>query len=291
MQIVYHIGAHCTDDERLLKALFKNREALGRQGVAVPGPSRYRKIIRETIQGLDHGPPAPDAREILLDSILEQDGISRLVMSNPNFICVPPRIFEKGVFYGLATEKVSGLARLFPGDEIEYFIGVRNFATWLPELARHGEGRSLDELMGGLAPQDLRWSEVIARIRAADPHAALTVWANEDTPLLWSEILRDISGLDPAAPLAGGFDLLSEIMSEEGMARFRAYLKSHPPQTEIQKRRVIAAFLDKFARPEAIEEEIDLPGWDDALVDDLTALYEQDLYEIARVPGVTLITP
>ena len=44
-------------------------------------------------------------------------------------------------------------------------------------------------------------------------------------------------------------------MSKEGMQRFAAYLKSHPDMTEIQKRRVISAFLDKFALEEEIEEE------------------------------------
>ncbi|MEM6478856.1 MAG: hypothetical protein AAF647_07400, partial [Pseudomonadota bacterium] len=85
--------------------------------------------------------------------------------------------------------------------------------------------------------------------------------------------------------------LLSEIMTEEGFNRFLAYLKSHPPQTGVQKRRIIAAFLNKFALEDELEEELDMPGWTTEIVDGLTDAYEEDLYTIERIPGVTLISP
>ena len=61
--------------------------------------------------------------------------------------------------------------------------------------------------------------------------------------------------------------------------------------SEIQKRRVIAAFLDKFAQEDAIEEELDMPGWSEELIDQLTEIYDDDLYAIQRIPGINLITP
>ena len=110
-------------------------------------------------------------------------------------------------------------------------------------------------------------------------------------PLIWSQIIRDMAALDVQEKIAGGFDLLATIMSKEGMQRFRAYLDSHPDMSEIQKRRVIAAFLDKFALEEEIEEELDMPGWTEALVDELTEIYDDDVALIQRIPGVNLITP
>ena len=80
-------------------------------------------------------------------------------------------------------------------------------------------------------------------------------------------------------------------MSKEGMQRFAAYLKSHPDMTEIQKRRVISAFLDKFALEEEIEDELDLAGWTKDLMDDMTDGYDEDILEFQRIPGVTLIAP
>ncbi len=39
MEIVYHLGAHCTDEDRLLRCLLKNRGILAQQGIIVPGPT------------------------------------------------------------------------------------------------------------------------------------------------------------------------------------------------------------------------------------------------------------
>lgn len=117
------------------------------------------------------------------------------------------------------------------------------------------------------------------------------MWCNEDTPLLWPQIIREVAGLDLGEEIVGEFDLLNEIMSKEGMQRFAAYLKSHPEMTEIQKRRVISAFLDKFAFEEKIEEELTLSGWSEDLMDDMTDVYEEDMLDVKRIPGITLIAP
>ena len=81
MQIVYHIGANCTDQDRLFKSVLKNAETFSEQGVKVPGPGKYRRLIRETIQALDGQEPASDTREILVDAILDDEQCNRVVMS------------------------------------------------------------------------------------------------------------------------------------------------------------------------------------------------------------------
>lgn len=291
MQIVYHIGANCTDNDRLLKSLLRNTEAFSAQGIKVPGPGKYRRLIRETIQNLAGADPAPDTRDILIDAILDDDQATRLVMSNSTFICVPFRVFENGVFYGLVEPKVRGLQQLFPTDQIELFLGLRNPATLIPELYSGIKNKSFGDFMHGMALKDVRWSDVIRRIRACAPDARLTVWCNEDTPLIWSQLVRDLSGVDPLTKIVGGFDLLAAIMSPEGMKRFLSYLKSHPPQTEVQKRRIISAFLDKYAIDSEIEDEVDLPGWTEALLDELTGIYDADVAEISRMDGVKFIAP
>ena len=291
MQIVYHIGANCTDDERLLKSLLKNAEAFSKQGIRVPGPGKYRRLIRETIQNLGGADPSPDTRDILLDAILDDESATRLVMSHAAFICVVNRIFEGGQFYHLTEAKVAGLRSLFPQDEIEFHIGLRNPATFIPATFREARFEDFRTFMNGLDPRQVRWSSVIETIRRTVPEASVTVWCNEDTPLIWSQLIREVSGVDPLTQITGGFDLLSTIMSREGMQRFLSYLKSHPPQTEVQKRRIMAAFLDKYAIEAEVEEEFDLPGWTEELITELTHLYEEDMERIERMPGVTFISP
>ncbi|MEL6915539.1 MAG: hypothetical protein AAFP13_13655 [Pseudomonadota bacterium] len=291
MEIVYHIGAHETDEDRLIRCLLKNEASLAERGIAVPNPGRYRKLMRETLQAMVGRTQPSISRDEMLEAILGDAVADRVIMSNANFCCINARVFENGDFYGLGPLRVAALGRLFPGDKIELHMGIRNPATFVPAVLNPLSDRVRGDIRAALDPFALRWSDVIARLSEALPEAEVTIWCNEDTPLLWSEIVREVSGLEHGVPIVGGFDLLSEIMTAEGFRRFLSYLKSRPPQTEVQKRRVIAAFLDKYALESEVEEELDMPGWTDETVETLTRLYEEDVYAIERMPGVTLITP
>ncbi|MCV2893877.1 hypothetical protein [Lentibacter sp. XHP0401] len=291
MQIVFHAGAHNTDEDRIIKCLLKNRPDFNALGINVPPPGRYRKLMHQTLLAMSEAPPSPDARDILIETILEEEPCERMLLSNENFFCVPNMALRGAQFYDKGHERVDLLSQLFAEDEIEIFLGICNPATYLPAQFRRTKFDDFADMTFGADPRDLRWSDLVYRIRENNPNIALTVWCNEDTPLIWGQIIRELAGIDPNAKIKGGFDLISEIMSAEGMARFRAYLAEHTDMTEFQKRRVIAAFLDKFAREDMIEEELDLPGWTDALVDELTEIYDEDVFEISRIPGVNFIAP
>lgn len=291
MQIVYHIGANCTDQDRLLKSVLKNVETFANQGTKVPGPGKYRRLIRETIQTLEGQAPAADTREILLDAILDDEQCDRLVMSHAQFICVHRRVFESGIFYALAEEKLLGLAKLFPDDEIEIFLGLRDPATFIPAVFGDSPVDNYEKFMNGLDPTDVRWSDLIARIRAILPQAKITTWCNEDTPLIWAQLIRKLGGVDPLTRITGGFDLLNAIISAEGMKKFISYLKANPPQTETKKRDMIHAFLEKYALLDEVEDVIDMPGWTAEYVSHLTALYDEDVYRIEQMEGVNFIAP
>jgi len=291
MDIVLHAGVHCTDEERLVKCLLRNKDRMLPHGIAVPGPSRYRRILREAMFAQETAPPAPEARDVLLDTIVEEDGASRLLMSNQHFFAVPNFAVMQGRLYPQAAVRVGQLKALFPQDRLTVAFALCNPATFLPALYKIGGAGEFLDFLKGSDPRLLRWSEMVQRIRDAHPDVELLLWCNEDTPMIWAQIVREVAGLDHTAKISGGFDILHEIMSKEGMHRFRTYLASHPVMTERQKRRVIAAFLDKFAVEDQIEEELDLPGWDEAYIDELTETYEEDVFLIERIPGVQVITP
>ncbi len=294
MQIVLHVGAHVTDEGRLLKGLMRNAAPFAARGIAVPPPSRYRTLLRDAMTALGPGAtPHPDARAMVLAQLLDagQPEPERLILSQENLFAFPSHVIEGGVLYRRAAERLAALARLFPGDSIEVFLGLRNPASFLPALAAQADRVKFDAQLARTDVYELSWSRMIMDLRSALPQIDITVWANEDTPLIWGSLLREMAGIEPNVKISGAFDLLSEIMTKEGMIRFRAYLKTQTVMTEMQKRRVISAFLDKFARPDQIEQVVDLPGWTDDLVADVTESYEEDLYQIARIPGVTLIAP
>lgn len=291
MQIAFHIGANCTDEDRLLKSILKNASTLLQQGIAVPGPGKYRSLIRETIQALDGEYPTQDTREILLDAIVEDDDITRLVMSNDNFIAVPKRIFDSGVFYPQAEMKVRGLHQLFATDQISLFMGLRNPVSFLQETAKRAEATSLGAYLGLQDPTDLMWSDVIRRIKRAAPDTPLCVWCNEDTPLIWEDLIRRISGIAADSPILGEYDVLSGIISETGLAALQARMDADPTADRATRHNMIADVMEEHALPEQYEDHIDLPELDADTIIEMTENYEDDLEDIAQMEGVELIMP
>jgi len=291
MQVALHAGAHMTDEDRLLTCLSENRETLARFGTNVPPPASYRKLLRDILQHAQEDRLAEDARDVVIDAISTDDVTDRLVLSNQGFFGTPKMAVAGPILYPAADMRLSLFRQLFAGDRLELFFGLRNPAMFLPALLRGTPYSSVARLLNDNDPTEMRWSELIARIRTAHPDLPITVWCNEDTPLIWSQIVREMAGIDATVPIAEEFALLSEIMTKPGLQRFHAYIEAHPGMTEVQKRRVIAAFLDKFADEAAIEAEPDVPDWTEELVARLTELYDEDLYEIERLDGVQMITP
>lgn len=290
MQISYHIGAHCTDEDQLVKSLLKNRDVLAKEGVIVPGPSRYRPIIGEIINKLDGARASADTQDVLLETIMDVDEAERLVLSQDSFLGVSSRVLEHGQLYHLMAQKAVRLRNLFPDNPVEFFLSIRDISTFIPALFGKNGGKDFPGFIKGVDPFSLFWSDAIETLREAVPDCPITVWCNEDTPLIWPEVMHEVAGVDAHVRMKGGFDILTDIMANEGMKRLRTYLGTHPPQNEIQRRRILAAFLDKYAMEEAIEEVVDLPGWTAEVISELSQSYDDDVLEIARLPGVTMLT-
>jgi hypothetical protein len=291
MQIAHHIGAHGIDEDRLLKSTLRNADALVRNGICAPGPGKYRSLIRTTIQGLDGAQPAPDTRDVLLDSIIEDDNAQRLLLANGNFICVPNRVFEHGVFYPQAEPKTRALRNLFPDDELSLFFGMRHPATFLQDLLRRPKATTFATFLGITHPTDIRWADVVRRIQAGAPNAHITVWCEEDTPLLWPQLIRRFTRIPATAPILGGLDALDGLMRREGFTVLRDMLNAHPTANEIARQNMIAECWETYAIPDADDVEIDLPELDADMVQAMSENYENDLTEIAAMNGVTLVLP
>jgi hypothetical protein len=103
-------------------------------------------------------------------------------------------------------------------------------------------------------------------------------------------VLQAVSGHDDTAMLEDTDELLAGIMSPDGLARMRNYISTHPPQSMLQRRRIVSAFLDKFALPDRIEMQFDMPGWTEEMVQAMSAGYLDDIERIRAMPGVTFIS-
>lgn len=291
MKISIHLGAHCTDEDQLLRSLLKNSEYLLDQDVCVPGPSRYRGLISDALVKLAGQVADHETEEMILDALISSDGAKRLVIGHQNFLGAPHRALEHNTLYHLAQRNTVWQRNLFPSHEIEFFIALRNPATLVPALLSSVNANQKDALLAELDPYALHWSSVIEDIREANPDCPITVWCNEDSPMIWQEVLAAVTALDPARQFDGRFDILNAIIQKVGMQRLHDYLEARPDLNGVQQQRVIAAFLDKYAIPERVEQEIDLPGWTAELVDELTDAYDEDVEHIEHVPGVRVLMP
>lgn len=290
MQIVYHLGAHCTDEDRLLRCLLKNRAMLATHSIVVPGPARYRKLLRDTAVQLKGQRASVETQALVLEQIMDEDRADRLILSWDSFLSFPQWAVRSGL-YPLAGERIRAFTQIFPEIEAVLYLGIRNPATFLPALFDKQKVKSYDEFLNGIDPLFLRWSDVIAQIRSENPDIQLTVWCDEDTPLIWPEVLAAVTGLEGKAALDGEDELLASIMAPEGLSRMRDYLVKNPPASSTQYKRIVSAFLDKFVLSDKIEMDVVLPGWSAELLDSMTTAYDADVARIADMEGVDFITP
>lgn len=290
MRIVYHLGAHFTDDERLLRCLLKNRDLLVQNEIVVPVPNRYRRLLRETTTKLKGKAATVDEQALILEQIMEEDRANRLILSWESFLSLPNYVLNERL-YPAAGERVRAFCQIFPEIEAEFHLAIRNPASFLPQLYERLKPESYRDFLNGADPLNMCWSDVIERIVDANPGVPLTVWCDEDTPLIWPEILRAVAGLPEGTQLDGEADLISGLMSGEGLSRLEAYLQSHPPQSVMQRRKIVSAFLDKFALPERIDQEIEMPSWTADTVAEMTRSYDADVARIAQMDEITFLAP
>lgn len=291
MKIIIHLGAHCTDGDQLVKCLLKNSDKLIEQGTHVPNPRSYRSMLRETLQTLKDEPANDEVRRVVLDTLIGEEDADRIVLSHDAFLGVPGRSVGHDMFYPLASGKSPRLRGLFADCEVEFFIGLRDPATFLPSVFERANETNFETFMSKADPIRLRWSNLIARIQARVPGTPITIWCNEDTPLIWPDILQAMSQHDEHTILDGQYDFVSSLMTKAGGERLMAYLAEHPAKDRHQAQRIVSAFLDKFALPDIIHQEIDIPGWTVSYIDTLTRLYDEDMANIETLPGIRFIKP
>lgn len=291
LDVVFHLGAHCTDEDRLLRGLLKGRETLLRGGVAVPAPGRYRNLLRQAMMPLKGRPASPGLHEALVDTITDADDTRRLILSHDSFLCLPARVFGPGGPYTMAGAKAAAYANLFPGARITFLMALVNPATLIPALAARLPDIDYETLMNGCDPRSASWIPVIAALREAVPAARLVVWCHEDAPVIWPEILRAAAGPAADLPLAAGADLASSLLTPAGAQRLADHMRLHPPADASAFREVLRDHLSSHAAPGALDIEIGLPGWNHKLIADLTANYDRDCDIIGAIDGVETIQP
>ncbi len=292
MQVVFHLGAPCTDYDLLLRTLIRNRAALEIRGIEAPPPGRYRAIVRDTARALKGKPASEEAQHALLHAILDEPARTRrMILSDPRFVCINRLVIQGPQIWPMIDRQARHLRALFPEAQVEFFVGMRDPATHIPELFRTSRFSDFAEFTENMQPHAVAWSEMLRRLTKTHPDCPVTVWCNEDTPLVWGELLHRIAAVGREMAFEGRDALLEQIMQPAGFKRFQDYLAERPPRDEVHRRRIASAFLNRYAVDERLEEEVDLPGWSEDYVEALSRAYDEDMAAVARVPGVRFVAP
>ena len=98
MRIILHAGAQCTDDERLLKTLLRNKETFAKAGVAIPHPKSYRTLLYKMLTNKNNPMTGENFLAIILKDTIVQS--NTVILSNP-------------LFFG-SSKEVLGPKQLYP---------------------------------------------------------------------------------------------------------------------------------------------------------------------------------
>lgn len=290
MQMVFHLGVHGTDGDRLLKTLLNNRSALLRNHTEVVPPARHRGLFEEAMMALNGGPATAEMQQIMLDAMLDSEAPHRVLMSSPTLLGAPTRAVGSEGLYPQIGARAVALANLFPDAQAEFFVAIRNPAVLLSKLMHLNVG-DYGTLMQGCQPGELRWRDAIRRLVNATQGRRVVVWCHEDVPMIWPELVRLIGDMAPDMPLSGGLLYMHELLGDAGLARLREAMAGRDQISIAQRREIHAQILASHIRPGATDEDITLPGWTQATVDEVTGIYRSDVAEIAVLPGVEFILP
>ena len=245
LRVVFHLGVHQTDEDRLVRSVLKNRGVLALEQISVPGPGRYRIVLRDVVNRLRGEPATAEAEELLIEAIADTDAPRALFLSNASFLCLPERALDDGRLYARAF-KAAWLRQLFPRHDCAFAIGLRDPASFVPALfaARKTKDLDFEDYMTGVDPLALRWSDMIATIRDHCPDAEIIAWCNEDTPLLWGAIMQAVTGAAPDTALDGMLDIALRIVSSDGAAAIADHFGRPPHFDGPEFRRALARLIE-----------------------------------------------
>ena len=291
MKMAFHIGVHGTDDNRLLRSLKMNSQALLNEGTEVVPSERYRDILDQALMQLQGGTATREMELLLLDSLLETEAPERAVLSSYGFMGAIGRIVgAPGLYWQMGT-RAARIVNLFPNHDVEIFAAIRNPAALISDMLPRMSGGNYENFMQGNAPETLRWIQPAQQLVQAMQGRRVVMWCHEDAPLIWPEIIRLIADLDPETTLKGSMLYMDELLEPQIAQQLRETLGAQDSLSISGRRAICGRFLDEHTTEDKLDQEITIPGWTQELVDQMTENYYRDVGEIAALPGVEFIMP
>ncbi|WP_339692976.1 hypothetical protein [Celeribacter baekdonensis] len=287
-----HIGVHFAGTTRIVESLRQNSQGFAERGIRTPPARLYRQAMTGLLERLDGLPPIETEEIELLDDILQGNTAKAVIMADANWASPLAEALHSDRLYPDIGTRVAPIAELFESSDLRLSMALRNPAAFVQSAQDSGKARgATNAFLRNVQPETLRWCDTVDALRSALPNVPLTLWCEEDTPLIWPRVMRQIAGLPKDATLRGGFAALRDLIQPEGLKRLQVFLAGHPPETDAQYERTVLAFLDKYGKEDALDEPCDLPGWDANVIETVTQHYEDDIAALSARNDITFIAP
>ncbi|NOC94284.1 hypothetical protein GS610_20380 [Ruegeria sp. HKCCD6228] len=289
MQVAIHAGVAFSDEGLVMSSLGANRSVLAKYRTAVLGPRRSRLFVKVMSDSILQGVSDADARNRLSELVAGNQNLDRVVVSSDKFFGPRRTALQDGQIYPFAGNRTAHTDTLLDGVQVQVFAGLVNPGVFIPKILASIHEDHRRDILASTDLSCLSWLGMIEDLRDLAPQVQLTLWEHENSPLIWGDIIRAIAGLPDEAVLHEEFAFLSSLLTEAGQRHVLDIVRKGDAIDHGRRREEMANILDEYARPEQIEEELDLPGWNSDIVEAFTELYEQDLATIRSMPDVHVL--
>ena len=298
MKIILILGPPDSCVDTIYHSLMKNQSTLARHNIAMPGRPRYEPQLLRYY----------DAPALRNHQILHDAGLSRLDLqmgvTHPTTLILGSSVYAGplsaaigggGIFYDWA-DRIRTVRRLFPYGTVQCFMPLYHPTRLIAHVLRANGLRAFADyaaLRGepSLTPFSLYWARTLARVLDLNPNLAITVWRDEDSPLLYERLMYATTGISPSVALNGRFDLLETITQARTKSILFHYFKQIPSQDLAHRQRVVALFLNQLCRSEVAYETLAIEDWSDAIYHQLDEQYETDFGRIRSLETVSVFQP
>ncbi|NOD62071.1 MULTISPECIES: hypothetical protein [unclassified Ruegeria] len=289
MQVIIHAGAAFADEGHILSSLVANRQMLAEMKTAPMGPRMSRQFVKIMSDALIHGTSIEETRDSLAPLFPQDVNLERVILSSDKFFGPRRTALQHGQIYPFAGRRTAFTETLLEGAQLELFIGLVNPGLFIPKtlMSIHEDHRR--DILASTDLSCLSWLSMIEDLRELAPQFKLTVWENENLPLIWGDIIRAMTGLPIETLLPDEYSFLSSLLTDAGQRQVQEILGRRTPLDLQGQREELAQVLEDQARPEQVEEELDLPGWNTDIFDAFTELYAQDMAAIRTMSDIRVL--
>ena len=283
MKITIHIGPKCTGAESVLTHLKGNADLLKEHGI-------YLRLEKAHLTHLSEAMRDNRSAEEFFDMIDVPDTAKTLVLWNETQIGTPDRPFGKRFWYGRARARMAPLHEFFTGVDLSTAFAMRNPASFIPamyaELLQNRMLMSFEDFVGQTPLDQLLWSELIERLQLHDGYKPIITWRYEDYDYLWRDVVQAICGLENAQILDGMVAPLPPTPPLKALAHYYEKAQEIKASGEALTPEHWTSFLEEL---DALTMLPEAPNWSEQRTMDLSDIYDEDLYSVARMEAVHFI--